>query len=141
MTPTAVSSTTTAMSPNRERLLHNKQLLALEMCFPQMMKYLEPNDIVPTLRARGFITSTEAAVIHNMVGFSFKNLKRNSEIFYKVYIPTEVQSLQLTRQKRVQKLIEIVTAKRYWWGPLNHALSNGGHSRLAGLVVSFRFEK
>jgi hypothetical protein len=39
----------------------------LERVFPQLMKSLEPRDIVPILRARNFIDSTEMAIINHMV--------------------------------------------------------------------------
>ena len=39
----------------------------LERIFPQLMKTLEPRDIMPILRARGFLTSSEWTQINGMV--------------------------------------------------------------------------
>ena len=85
-----------------------------------MMKSLEPRDIVPILRARNFIDSGEMSFISKMVGLG----KDSNSRF-----------VQTCRQKRVQKLIEIITQKRYWWAPLNHALNNAGYAHFAVLVV------
>lgn len=50
-----------------KRLSTTLRVQNLERIFPQLMKTLEPRDIVPILRARGFLTSTEWTQINSMV--------------------------------------------------------------------------